>query len=211
MFCIYITSLGILPYRSPFSITESSACKLRSLERLTDWLMLHLPSSPSRRFGGGVSIIFFKTTGNAAEVSAPASIVMEIGFMSVPPTLFCAARNFKTDFKSLRWFNQERDFMSSIRCVHETRTILANAINSTRHTFSFTVPTCLCLTWFDFQRSVLIFTLATPLVGEKIHCFRASWLVGFVFILWIIKQKRLVRVCVAKTLQSLLFGLSKPT
>lgn len=38
----------------------------------------HLPSSPSRRFGGGISMIFFKTTGKAGEgLSEPASIVTE--------------------------------------------------------------------------------------------------------------------------------------
>lgn len=43
----------------------------------------HLPSSPSRRFGGGMSMIFFKTTGKAIGVSVPESIVTEIGSASI--------------------------------------------------------------------------------------------------------------------------------
>lgn len=59
--------------------------------------LLHVPSSPSSIFGGGISIIFFKAAGN--ELGAPVAVsrVITIGSPDILPlvVVFHAATNKK--------------------------------------------------------------------------------------------------------------------
>lgn len=48
-------------------------------------LKRYLPSSPSRRFGGGMSMIFFKITGKSPRVLVPSSIVTETSSVAILP------------------------------------------------------------------------------------------------------------------------------